>query len=150
MKIVKLTKGYETIVDDETYKWARHWKWLANVKKPGLVYAVCNLFQNNKTYHVYLHQLILGPAAIGKITDHKNGNTLDNRKENLHAGTYRHNSQNKECHRAGKLVGATFKKKLNRWQARIVIDKVRKSLGFFKTEQEAHDAYMKAFNEIHT
>jgi hypothetical protein len=149
LKIIKLTKGYETIVDDETYKWARHWKWLANVKKPGLVYAVCNLYQNNKTYHVHLHQLILGPDAIGKITDHKNGNTLDNRKENLRAGTQRQNCQNKASHRAGRLVGTRFHPVLKKWQARIVVDKARKSLGYFKTEQEAHEAYMKAFNEIY-
>ena len=40
------------------------------------------------------------------------------------------------------LAGAVYNPKAKRWQARATVDGVRKHLGYFETEQEAHDAFM--------
>lgn len=74
--------------------------------------------------------------------DHINGITDDNRIDNLRAATSRENNQNRKIHRDGRLVGTTFRKKVNKWQARILIDDKRKSLGYYNTEKEAHNAYL--------
>jgi hypothetical protein len=148
MKIIKLTKGYETIVDDETYKWAKHWKWCFQIGKNGH-YAIHTLNQNKKTYRVRLHYLVIGVPLPGMVIDHINGNTLDNRAENLRFVTYQGNSLNKKMHREGRLPGIAWRNDRKKWRVYITINHKEKYIGLFNTEQEAHEAYMKAFNEIH-
>jgi hypothetical protein len=78
--------------------------------------------------------------------DHENGVRNDNRLVNLRLGTTRENSQNLECHRNGQLVGATWYKRYEKWQAQIRINGKRKYLGLFQTELEAHEAYLAALH----
>lgn len=42
------------------------------------------------------------------------------------------------------LKGVTWIKKLEKWQARITLNGKRKSLGYFPTKEEAHQAYLSA------
>jgi hypothetical protein len=84
--------------------------------------------------------------------DHINGDRTDNRLVNLRCVSNRQNSLNKERHRKGNLQGAY---RLNRnlkspWKAIIQIDGERKHLGYFPTEQQAHEAYLAALNNIST
>ena len=76
--------------------------------------------------------------------DHINGIGNDNRLCNLSLGTTRENLQNLECHRNGKLCGATWVKRKEKWQAKIRINGKHKHLGYFSTEIEAHEAYLAA------
>ena len=95
-----------------------------------------------------VHKLIQLAFDMGAgYMDHINGIKIDNRLDNLRVVTPRQNSQNKVCHRNGKLVGASlnsggwnFKKP---WQSTIKINGKNKSLGYFATELEAHQRYMK-------
>lgn len=80
--------------------------------------------------------------------DHINGEKTDNRIENLRLVTTRQNSQNKEIHRNGKLVGTHFIKNKNLYTARIQIDGYRISLGYYKSEEKAHKAYEIACKHI--
>jgi hypothetical protein len=80
--------------------------------------------------------------------DHINGDKLDNRWKNLRRTNNRENHSNREIHRQGKLVGASYDKTRNLWQAGIKVGYIRKHLGRFKTEQEAHEAYVKAKKEL--
>ncbi len=43
--------------------------------------------------------------------------------------------------------GVNWHKKTRKWEARIQVHKKRKSLGYFKTEHEAQQAYLKALKE---
>jgi len=82
----------------------------------------------------------------GGYMDHINGIKIDNRLDNLRVVTPRQNSQNKVCHRNGKLVGASLKNRDRNlkkpWQSVIQIKGKRKFLGRFTTELEAHQRYM--------
>jgi hypothetical protein len=82
--------------------------------------------------------------------DHINGIRDDNRIENLRKVNNRINSQNKSIHRNGKLVGATKLKTKTKypWQARININGKSHFLGNFKTDIEAHNAYIKATQNV--
>lgn len=80
--------------------------------------------------------------------DHINGLIKDNSVQNLRMVTNRQNSQNKKCHREGHLVGTRYHKKDKKWHSRIRINGKRIVLGYFGTEQEAHNAYMQALKEI--
>ncbi len=85
--------------------------------------------------------------------DHVNGVRTDNRLENLRVVTLRQNSQNLECHRNGKLVGAIYCKRMvhlkKPWRSIIYLDGKRFHLGYFETELEAHETYMKKLS-VHT
>jgi hypothetical protein len=112
-------------------------------------YSVTSLYlgggrKNGKFKNIKMHRLILKfPPEV----DHINGRKNDNRYKNLRSVTHRENTQNKICHRNGRLVG-TYKYKKNKWAARIQINGKRKSLGLFNTEQEAHESYIREVNKL--
>jgi len=94
----------------------------------------------------FLHN---GCDPDGQI-DHINGVRDDNHIENLRVVTSRQNQSNLKRHREGYLLGATYESrgvgKPRQWRARIRVAGKLKHLGFFKSENEAHLAYMKALS----
>jgi hypothetical protein len=50
---------------------------------------------------------------------------------------------------SSKYKGVSWHSKLNKWQARICIDGVGRSLGCFDSEEAAADAYRTAFEQRH-
>jgi hypothetical protein len=93
-----------------------------------------------------MHRLILNPPA-GFVTDHINGNRLDNRRINLRIATHRQNCQNqrpKGLH--SQYIGVTKIRqgKWERWMAQIRHDGIRIHLGYFTDEIEAARAYDQA------
>lgn len=95
----------------------------------------------NKPYS--LHRLIwfIEKNEWSEMIDHLDGNGLNNRIENLRNVNNRLNQQNRSQHRQGKLVGATWRKNQGFWTSQITINKKRKHLGCFLTEQDAHERY---------
>ena len=87
-----------------------------------------------------------------RFIDHINGNKLDNRITNLRLATLRENSKNQKMHRNGKLAGAEFFKNLKSkpWRSYIEVKNKKIHLGYFKTEQEAHAAYLAAVSKLET
>lgn len=99
-----------------------------------------------------LHRLVAGRMIGRKLlkteaVDHINGDKLDNRRCNLRIVTSRQNSQNRKLHRNGRLVGCYFKKQRKKWVAQLRLGKNNLHLGYYNTELEAHEAYMKALKE---
>lgn len=75
--------------------------------------------------------------------DHINNDPFDNRIENLRKVTARQSSQNLKIHKKGKLVGAQYSKREKHWYAKISINRKQRTLGRFKTAQDAHECYLK-------
>lgn len=142
--VIPLTRGRETLVDAEDVEFLGQFNWHWNSHPTATGYAVLK-----SPFFFRMHR-VLTKCPDGYIVDHINGNSLDNRKSNLRIVTNRENGQNKKIHRSGKLVGCSYHKRRKKWEAQIRVDKNRKSLGYFKTEHEAHQAYMKAYNELIT
>ena len=97
-----------------------------------------------------LHRFI-AKAPKGKVVDHINGNTLDNRKENLRIVTHKQNSMNQmktRTHKgkptSSKYRGVSFVERRNRWIARCSGHHV----GYFKEENAAAEAYDKKAKEL--
>lgn len=109
---------------------------------------------NKRNYYKTIHQLIavafLGHKVDGHklIVDHINCDKLDNRIENLQIISQRENASKDVKKLSSKYVGITYHKKSCKWNSRILINKIRVNLGFFKTELEAHLAYQNKLKEI--
>lgn len=93
-------------------------------------------------YHVIVYLLTKGEIPDNMVIDHIDGNVLNNTPNNLRLVSNRQNQQNHKKHRDGKLPGATYRKKSNRWCSRAVVSGKIVNLGCFATELEAHQAYL--------
>ena len=93
-------------------------------------------------FRVPMHQFIMGQ----KLIDHKNGNPLDNRRENLRKCTTQQNTNNARVSKSSKtgLKGVIFDKERNKYRAEITIDYKNHFLGRFDTPKEAAQAYNRA------
>ena len=85
--------------------------------------------------------------------DHINGNTSDNRISNLRDVEQQTNSQNRikagPRKNGGTLIGAYWCPTWKRWKSVICTNGKTKHIGWFNTEQEAHDAYLSAKRQLH-
>ena len=85
-----LSPSLKTIVDEEDYSKLSAYNWYPLNSSSGNTYAT-----RGKTGRgtVYMHKEIL-PSPPGMVTDHKNGDSLDNRRENLRIAPLRGNAAN--------------------------------------------------------
>jgi hypothetical protein len=99
----------------------------------------------NKSYltHRLIYILHYGKIAEGLVIDHINGDTHDNRIENLRAVTRQENSFNTN------RKGIMWNKRNNNWRVRIGLNYKRIEVGSFKTREEAEEAYSIAKEKLH-
>ena len=86
--------------------------------------------------------------------DHINGDSFDNRIENLRLATHAENMQNHRRARAdsaSQLIGVMPRNRQKKcWYAEIRTNGKKKYLGSFHTKEEAHLAYLTAKRELHS
>jgi HNH endonuclease/AP2 domain len=148
MKRIKLTQGQYTIVDDEHYDYLMQWKWWAHwFPQMQQFYAERGKHIDGKLKTFSMHRVLMGEPK-GQDVDHKNGNCLDNRIENLRVCSHSENGHNRglSTRNTSGFMGVSFEKRgwRIRWRARIRIDGRLISLGRFRTPQEAAHARDKA------
>lgn len=95
-----------------------------------------------------MHRVLLNPPH-GKEVDHINGNTLDNRRDNLRVVTHAINGKNTPG-RGGtsKYRGVSWDKARGQWRAQAKLDFRAKFLGRFDTEEEAVAAVRAFWEEV--
>lgn len=151
MKEIFLTMGQVAKVSDADYEDLSRWKWCASKgTSVNGYYAVRSKVINGKRHIVSMHREILGLNPGDRMYgDHINGDTLDNRRENLRACTPTQNTINrKEAEAApGKLKGAYYNGYC--WYSLISYGRKTQYLGSFSTAEEAHAAYSAAAKRIH-
>ena len=104
---------------------------------------------NSKT--ILLHRAIMGETE--ELIDHKNGNVLDNRKENLRKATKSQNAINSGliASNTSGYRGVTFNGK--HWRARITANGKTYHIGNYSTKEQASEAYKRKakqlFGEFH-
>lgn len=92
---------------------------------------------------VLLHRRILGLTDPLIKGDHRNGDGLDNLRENLRTATNQQNSQNgrSHCDSTSKYRGVSWDAARGKWTAGIGLSGKRVGLGRFDIEEDAALAY---------
>lgn len=147
-KEIPLTKGKVVIVDDEYYDELSRYKWRAvKFKNRSAFYACRSLsLPNNKQRLIWMHREIINPP-YGKQVDHINGNSLDNRLENLRVCTVQEN----QCNRGVPKNNTSGYKGVTRsasnsknWVAQICFNRRHIRLGSYADIVDAAKAYDEA------
>lgn len=98
---------------------------------------------NGKT--TYLHHVIfvMHHGHKPKYIDHIDGNSTNNRIENLRAATQSQNAGNSlmSKNNTSGYKGVTYRKDTGKWQAAVMVNRKHISLGSYSTKEEAHEAY---------
>tara|TARA_R110002153_G_C13243703_1_gene490982 strand:- start:506 stop:1015 length:510 start_codon:yes stop_codon:yes gene_type:complete len=146
---VTLTQGYEAIIDAADVPLFEPWSWFA-VPTGGTVYAVRSDYSGTNMRTVYAHRTILG-EPYGLDVDHKDGDGLNNRRENLRPATKSQNMRNRRINlnSTSGFKGVYFHRQAGKWAAQIKIRGKAKYLGLFASPEKAHSAYCTASRELH-
>lgn len=151
MKKIKLTQGQFAIVDNEDFERVNQFKWCASWSKTTLsFYAMRTILKSDgKRITRLMHRYIMN-VHQGMETDHKNHNTLDNRKSNLRICTKQQNRANRKNHQktSSKYKGVYWCKDRKKWGAQIKLNKKEINLGRFKFEIDAVKAYNEKAKEL--
>jgi hypothetical protein len=137
--IVRTTSGKEFIISACDLERVKRYTWC--ISKTG--YPVANT--NPKV--VKLQRYLLSPPE-GMVVDHINGNTLDNRRENLRVCSIADNSRNAAKKGKSTIAPGIQLKNNGRYRARITVNRKEIALGTFDTLDEAIAARHKAEREF--
>jgi hypothetical protein len=134
------------IVDVEDYEKLAQYDWQLSESESKKCYAVCLV--NRKI--VSMHRVIMN-APAGMFVDHRYGDGLDNRKENLRIATMAQNQYNRRKtsrKTSSKYKGVHLKKQYNKYGAEISCNGKRTHLGYFDNEIDAAKAYDEAAKKL--
>lgn len=133
---IAITKGHFALVDDADYESVARYTWCYSARRSpddGNGYAVGRI-EGDK---VYLHAFLHGHRA-GMVTDHRNRDSLDCRRENLRFVTSQGNNVNKATvNSKSRFRGVTPAARGVKFGARFR----GRYLGGFATEEAAAQAY---------
>ena len=131
-------------IDGEDFDKVKFYTWGIS-KHDNILYAYTKI----KGKFVHLHRLLLNFPRTP--IDHKNGCSLDNRRENLRTCTTSENSMNqKKQSRITSSIykGVYFHKQRQKYTARIKLNKKIRHIGYFENEHDAGEAYNKKAIEL--
>lgn len=149
MKRIKLTRGQVALVDDRDFKSLGKHKWCAAQRRKNFI-AVQRSTKRKGDRIILMHRRILR-AKAGQQVDHKNGNTLDNRRKNIRICTNAQNGFNRgpRCDNKLGVKGVSFDKSRGKFSAELGVHGKRIRLGRFETLLAAKRAYIKAAKRHH-
>lgn len=139
MKQLKLSNGTIVTYSDEDHNLVAKYNWCYSNG-----YVVAKHPEKNTT--IRLHRLLLAVSA-NLFVDHKDGNPLNNCRENLRIVTHSQNMRNssakkKITNKTSMYKGVSLCKATQKWKAQITCSLgFAVNLGRFKTELEAAIAY---------
>jgi hypothetical protein len=137
----------DVLIDDEDHDRIKEYKWsrLCGNKPP--FYFCRNVRKSGTRKIILLHKFIMD-APDNLEVDHKNLNTLDNRKSNLRICTHAENCRNRKG-----ISNSTGYKGVSRkgikYRARITKNRKIIFLGDFDTPEKAYAAYCNATIKYH-
>lgn len=143
LKTIELTQGKFATVDDADYPAVSRFKWCA-IKSRYCFYASRSVWKNGKKRNVLLHRFLLPDAPR---VDHRDGDGLNNTRQNIRAATPSENQQAFQTKRGGtasKYRGVSWDHSRGKWQVQIKKGGKLFRVGRFDSEIEAASAYDRA------
>lgn len=139
-----LSNGGFSLIDQEDLEKVSSYTWMVNYNGSN------NIVETTKKPRQSLSRMIMD-APNDKLVDHINGNTLDNRKENLRLCSYEENSRNTRLYSTNTsgFRGVQWSKGDRRWKVRITVKFKRIYLGVYKNILDAARAYDEAAKKYH-
>ena len=154
MKLIPLGGKYGigkfALVDDEDYDYLMQWKWQGKKwKNDNTIYAARTVhkskkFNITKDSWTSIHRTVMKCTPFdGVIIDHKDGNGLNNQKNNLRFCTQTQNQRNRKCkkQKSSLYKGVSYRSDNDQWRAYICVDTKTINLGQFKKQEDAAMAY---------
>ena len=135
MKLIPLSRGMFTKVDDEDFDWLIQFNWHV-VTGYNTCYAGRWTTRGNKRVSIKMHREILGLDGSEPLVDHDDGDGLNNQRYNLLISNKQLNALNSD--RVRNATGIYYDKARNRWKAFLLQPK--HYVGTFKTREEAEEA----------
>ncbi|UOK18388.1 HNH endonuclease [Arthrobacter phage BruhMoment] len=133
------------VVDDADLPALGKYRWYANTSK-STTYAQASINENGVRRTIRMHKLLTG----WDMTDHIDGDGLNNRRSNLRPATNAQNQVNSRLRRGNSQYRGVCKDVRNGvWKANINVSGRRITLGTFRDEVEAAKAYDAAATEHH-
>ena len=146
---VPLTKGKVAIIDEADDKRVLAYSWCAMVTKKGKWYAKRKIIIDGKHTSQLLHRFILD-APAGVDVDHRNGDGLDCRRDNLRKASPSQNAANRSTkEHTSRYKGVSWDKRAARWRADLRYGYRSITLGRFESEEDAARAYDRAARRYH-
>lgn len=141
---IQLTRGKWCLVDSEDFPLVSQYEW--NLSVHG--YAIRNPSKFCKSR--FLHRLVMGEPN-GKQVDHRNMDTLDNRKKNLRVASDTQNKFNKGLRKdnVSGYKGVNLHSQTGKWTMEIQANGIRERKSGFLTAKDAHVAYCEASKRLH-
>lgn len=149
-KEIPLTRGLVALVDADDFERLNNMKWYA-CGKNGLFYASRMIQIGSKRRQVQMHRSIIMLPSCSQV-DHRNGNSLDNRKENLRPCTPSQNQANQRIYsipKTSRYKGVRWDSHNSKWTAQIGMNGKTKHIGMFADEVSAAKAYDVRARQIH-
>lgn len=145
-KLIPLSQGQVAMVDAEDFVHLNQWKWHAQKgehRQSCGYYAVRNrITKTGKKRVLFMHVFLMGNPK-GKKVDHWNGDSLDNRKDNLRICSQQQNSFNSKKPKSNTsgFKGVHWHKKAGAWESYVCFNYKKIYLGLFDDKVEAARAY---------
>lgn len=135
-KTIPLSRGLQTVVDDEDYACFGHFKWHAT---PSGYAAKAG----SKGAKIYLARAIMN-ASEHEHVHHVSGDKLDNQKSNLQiltASVHLQLHNRRKTPKPGSYKGVSYKPARGTWKASIRLKNAATHLGYYTSAEAAAKAY---------
>lgn len=106
---------------------------------------------NGRLYLAHRIIFFMHYGYFPEFLDHKDGNRLNNKIENLRVASRSENNYNQKMRKdnTSGIKGVSFSKSHKKWRAFIQVDKQYKHLGYFDSAEKATKAIKKVRKQLH-
>jgi hypothetical protein len=147
-RLIPLTRNQNAIVDAADFERLNQWNWCALWCPSTNSFRAKRMSPSGSTIYMSREIMCCKPD---EEADHKNHDTLDNRRQNLRMASHRQNGCNlrvPSTNTSG-FIGVSWNRQRGKWTAQIKIKRRNHFLGLFVRKEEAAKAHDRAAKQYH-